>query len=270
MRIHDPILFSYFRACGGQARSYTRWLQQLGVLPPIINRRYSPAALLPATVEAMRKLEAKPTAISASGVATAEDAVNRAARALSIRTLTPIMRRKYEARLFYATAKRDAIRMLLSDYNPKDLLASSVSRIRREPGVGIKLARARYQLRVSMKVEATAAFEAEQASTLATAAQDEYIAAKARASLRKDEIDHELTVRRVEAERNVRHSPGNKQERDALDRTVRETRKIAQRLTPVAQAKRKRLAAVRDRIEHLRATIAALEKRKLFNPLGVK
>lgn len=264
MPINDIFLKLYFRACGGAPRNYARWLYQLGLSSPPAQRRYGPDALAVHTGQLAERLERASTPITADALARAEEGVARAARLLARCGYDTVLRRKRTSQLFYATARRDAIRMLLAERVPATQSSSPTStpdKVCMQTSTARRRANLKYRLTIERRKEAAFAVAAAEATEVARAAHQTLDQLKAQLVLAKDRAQLTLADRRLRRA-GARLPPGMRSELDALAAQVRNQRRIVAKLAPAAQAQRGRLARCRTQAAALDAALVAMIEKK--------
>ena len=231
------------------------------------HRRYSTAALLPTTLKLAAQYHkhslVAPAQYTPAAFASAERAVKRAAKVLASgtsSTTSKIVQRRRESALFYAVARRDALRLVLREIDPGSVPANgSTLAKRRPPGVAAKLARCRYHLKLQRNAEPSLVLDYQQARELMVAAQMKVDRAKAELYLALDEQEQTLLQRRVERGDKARRPRGSVVMVQALRDALKQTDRECVLLTRDARVLYQRLARCRTRIRALEANIVEIE-----------
>lgn len=238
--INDPFIKSYLSA----------------ILVVNQNRRYSTSALLPTTLKLVREYEARaqrnPGWLVPATLTKLERGVLLAQRKLANR---PNEGTRYRE-LFYATARRDAFRLVLggTDARQAEPLIRPLTRPER-----VKLACWRHERKWRMAALDQLLITYEEARLKAAATLDSYERISAQVRLTQEEAEEELAGRR-RTKLNARTPRDFTAKLAELSEQRRVARRAEREARAAASVLRHKVARLRERIEVLRLRITGMEK----------
>lgn len=238
--IHDPFIAAFLKAS----------------LAPVAPRRYSSDALLPTTLKLVREYETRaarnPAWLVPATLSRLEKGVLMAQRRLANR---PRETTRYRE-VFYATARRDAFRIVLGDTDPRQVKPAHRPATREER---MRLARYKHERKWRMAALEQLLITYEDARLRAASALDSYERISAQVRLTQEEAEEELAGRR-RIKLNARTPRTYVAKLKELSAQRRVARRAEREARAAASVLRHKVARLRERIEVLRLRITGMEK----------